>query len=289
MIDGLPQQLISDLDPLVITSPVIRSGTTLLQRLLCSSPSALIYGELCAQDLEFSLNLYTFKQRQYSSRQADFASGLQKVLAGDANDWIVDLMPDIEQYLAALGQSAFAGVAYCRDYARQVGRPIWGFKCPAWQPATIHLLRAVMPRARFIFIHRDIVDCVKSAKAQHELTSRQELTQFCQAWVNNLTYMLSFSDDPDVLVVPYERLVTEAERMLPRLTQFAGVENVDASVMQRRINTFAGEDFVMQAPDGYTQPAELDDAEMQVVQATAASLRQQLYKQQQQGEPCPTN
>ena len=61
MIDGLPQQLISDLDPLVITSPVIRSGTTLLQRLLCSSPSALIYGELCAQDLEFFLNLYTFK------------------------------------------------------------------------------------------------------------------------------------------------------------------------------------------------------------------------------------
>ncbi len=193
MHEPLTHPAIAALDPVAITAPVIRSGTTLLQRLLCSSRRALIFGELCAQDLDFFLNLYSFKQQQYRGRQADYAQGLQRVLAGDVGDWIADLMPDVDEYLAALAQSAFAGIAHCREYALRAGRPVWGFKHPAWQPPMIRMLRSTLPRTRWIVIHRDIVDCLKSAKAQGEASSRQEVAQFCQAWVDNLTFWLSVS------------------------------------------------------------------------------------------------
>ena len=48
-----PTAFVTDLDPMIITAPTIRSGTTLVQRLLCSSTRGLIFGEPIAQDLEF--------------------------------------------------------------------------------------------------------------------------------------------------------------------------------------------------------------------------------------------
>src|SRR5260370_35678049 len=102
MIEDPFTAIVSDLDPLVITAPTIRSGTTLLQRLLCSSSRALIYGELCAQDLEFFLNFYTFKSQQYNRRHEEVSTTLRNVLARDVNDWIPTLMPEISGYLRTI-------------------------------------------------------------------------------------------------------------------------------------------------------------------------------------------
>ncbi len=183
---SLPNLAISavptELDPLIITAPTIRSGTTLLQRLLCSSHAVLIYGELVAQDLEFLLNLYTFKAQAYTFKRRALAQGLEQVLAGEVNAWIPDLMPDVDEYVAAFGQAAFAGIRYCRDYAQQRGRPAWGFKSPAWKPALVRLVRTLMPRARFIVTTRDLAACVRSAKAQLQLGSLPDVQEFCRTW-----------------------------------------------------------------------------------------------------------
>jgi hypothetical protein len=69
-----------DLDPLIIGSPTPRCGTTLLQRLLCSSQHALIYGEKCAQDLELFLNIYTFKVQEYTLWACSIPAGTTKSL-----------------------------------------------------------------------------------------------------------------------------------------------------------------------------------------------------------------
>jgi hypothetical protein len=275
---NLPVSVASaDLDPLIITAPVIRSGTTLLQRLLCSSRQALIYGEMCAQDLEFFLNLYTFKAQAYNYHRPTLALGLQQVLAGDVNDWIPDLMPDVDEYLAAMSRSAFAGIIYCRDYAAQAGRPVWGFKHPGWKPPMIRLLRAAMPRSCFIFIYRDVVECLKSAKAQQVINSHQEAHEFCQAWVEGVEYLLNLGDDPAVLVLRYEELVSEPETALVRIAEFSGVDDMNPAVLQRKINAWTGEDYIAQARNGYTPPAELTEVEMQIVEATTSALRASLY------------
>ncbi|MEO8164151.1 MAG: sulfotransferase [Betaproteobacteria bacterium] len=288
MTDSSQGAVISDLDPLVITSPVIRSGTTLLQRVLCSSRRTLIYGELCAQDLDFFLSLYTFKSMQYKQRAGSNAQALQKVLAGEVNEWIADLMPDIDQYVTALGQAAFAGVAYCRDYAHRAGRPIWGFKHPAWKPSTIRILRSVMPKSRFVFIYRDIEDCLRSAKAGLAVNSHQEAAEFCQNWKENLSCMLRLEDDPAVLLLRFEDLLTEPVEVLDRLAAFTGVDDLDPDVLRHKVNAASGEDYLAQAKDGYVSPAELDAAERQFVQLADDEVRAQLDAYQQRTKPCLT-
>src|SRR5215470_18796534 len=95
----------NDLDPLIISAPTVRSGTTLLQRLLCSATNALIFGENCAQDLEFFLGAYISKRLMYHHYRDRFTETLTRVNSGATDDWILDLMPDIDGYLQALGRS----------------------------------------------------------------------------------------------------------------------------------------------------------------------------------------
>ena len=263
------KEIVSDLDPLVITAPTIRSGTTLLQRLLCSSPRALIYGELCAQDLEFFLNLYAFKSQQYTCRREEMSAALRNVLAGEVNDWIPGLMPDISEYLRAIGRAAFSGMTYCRDYAISVGRPCWGVKHPSWNPATIRLMRAVMPRSRFIFIHRDLEDSLKSAKAQGLTYSKADVEEFCRSWAENRNYMLSLSGEATVLSLQYSDLVGEPRATLAKLADFTGLDDMDPDVLNHKVNAWKGEDYIMQAKDGYFEPAELDESDRQIIRATA--------------------
>jgi hypothetical protein len=269
--------LVTDLDPLIVTAPVIRSGTTLLQRLLCSSRRALIFGEKCADDLDLFLNLYAFKVREYGYHKQRYAQGLQRVLAGDVNDWIPDLMPDVEGYLAALGRSAFAGVTYCRSYALRAGRPVWGFKYPGWKPPTVRLLRTVMPQARFIFLYRDIIDCLRSAKAQDAVSSLPEVRDFCQTWAEGLRDALDLAGDPALLVLRYEELLADPAAALARIGCFSGLADMDPAVLEHKINTWRGEDYLAQQRDGYTPPSELTAGELQIVDRLTSGLRARLY------------
>ena len=195
-------------------------------------------------------------------------------MAGDVNDWIPTLMPEISEYLKIIGRSAFAGIGYCRDYAIETGRPVWGFKHPAWNPATIRLMRAVMPRSRFVFIERELKDCLKSAKKQ-ALTyggsySRQDVEEFCRSWAENRSYMMSLSDEPAVLLLRYDDLVREPRAVLAKLADFTGLDDMDPEVLNHRVNTWKGEDCITQSRTGYFAPAELDELDLQIVNAIAA-------------------
>src|SRR5882762_4089850 len=168
----------TDFDPLIVCSPTIRSGTTLLQRLLCSARNALIYGERCGEEVEFFLKVYTSKALLYHGNRRHFAAGLDQVLRGEVNDWILDLMPDIDDFLEELGRSCFAWLAHFRDSAARAGRPVWGFKYPGWPPPTLRLVRQLLPRSRFLYVHRDILDCLKSARARDSVRSVPEVQAF---------------------------------------------------------------------------------------------------------------
>ncbi len=276
--NNLPSLAIqTDLDPIIITAPTIRAGTTLLQRLVCSSPRGLIFGELVGQDLEFALNLYTFKAQAYAYQRDLLARNLQQTLAGNVNEWIPDLMPDIDGYLNALGQGTYSSTRFCRDYAQRLGRPAWGFKYPGWKPSFIQLLRNWMPQARFIAITRDLGACAKSAKAQHVFNSSQDLPEFCRAWAEGVEYWNSVKDDPRSLVLSFEELTAEPDATFRRLAEFTGLDDMQPSVLQRKINTWTGNDSFFQAPTGYAQPAALTEAEQQLVDETQARIQARAY------------
>jgi len=262
---ALPGLAPTDLDPLMITSPTLRCGTTLLQRLLCSSKHALIYGEKCARDLEMFLNIHAFKAQDYSHNRAAYQRELQKVLQGDVNDWISDLVPDPDGYLAVLQGAAFAGISYCRDYAVRAGRPVWGLKYPGWSPVMLSMLRTVMPRARFIFILRDLSDCLRSAKAQQLVVSAQDVRDFCRMWVGGAAYARTLGTDQGTLLLDYADLVRRPQETLARIGSFAGVQDMDAAVLEHKINIWVGREFAAQTADGYIPPAELSQAEQAIV------------------------
>ena len=67
--------------------------------LLCSSSNALIYGEEIAKDLEMQLQIFASRKMIYYHSRARFTGSMDSVLHGDSNDWIADLMPDIDGYL----------------------------------------------------------------------------------------------------------------------------------------------------------------------------------------------
>jgi len=86
--------------------------------------------------------------------------------------------PRFSGYLDAMGRAAFSGIRYCREFAIGVGRPVW-VQQPAWNPATIRLMRAVCQGRGLFFIHRELKDCLKSAKAQGVTFSKAEVEEFC--------------------------------------------------------------------------------------------------------------
>jgi hypothetical protein len=257
--------LISQLAPLVINAPTPRCGTTLVQRLLCSSSNALIFGELCAHDLEMMLNLYSIRAQGYQFHRQHHDASRAQTLNGAIDAWIPDLMPDIDGYVEAFGQAAFAGIAYCREYARAQGRPVWGFKYPGLAPSFLRLLQTVMPQARFVGIRRELSACLKSAKAQRLVNGLEEARAFCQKWAEGDAFLVQAAVAPGWLVMEYAAIEHSPDEFLAQLAQFTRAEGINPSILKAKVNTWQG------ASGAYIPPAQLTAQEMEFVQAAQSA------------------
>lgn len=269
---SLPQGILN-LQPIIVSSPTTRSGTTLLQRLLCSSDNAIVYGEVCSSDLDLYLNFFINRAMMYQFNRVKLDSSLQSFKQGEVNDWILDLMPDLDGYLSALGTACFGGIDYCRLAALEMNRPIWGFKYPGWTPVVFDALRQMMPGFKLIYIHRDVLDCVKSEKARGHLGSLEEFKNFCASWTQNLEYALKLKDQPNVMLVNYADLIAQPEASIQAISEFSGAINIQHSVLNVKVNTFKDAN----SSTGYIAPAELNADELGIVEGLGSSLRQALY------------
>jgi len=280
MINNLSMPSVTtDLDPIIITSPTTRSGTTLLQRLLCSSPDCMIFGENCAEDLELLLGIYLSKSLMYSGYKEKYSERLNAFTGGHFNRWIVDLMPDIDNYLKVLGESCFSGVSYCRDFALSLGRTSWGFKYPGLKPQTIGMIRQMMPRCKLLYIYRDVVDCLKSGKAKGLVRTKQDVQEFCRQWVNNLGFVLGMANQSGLLIVNYLDLTSRTDVVLGHIRAFTGLENISAEVLAYKINSWDIEASKEGERDAYLAPHELSEEEEQIVNLIASGLRNHLLNQ----------
>ena len=260
------------LKPILLTSPNIRCGTTLLQRLLCSSSNTLIYGEEIAKDLEMQLQIFASRKMIYSHSRQRFGSSLDQVIQGDTNDWIPDLMPDIDGYLQALQQGSFAGLAYCREHALKSGRELWGFKYPGWPPHLMQMLADTMPGTSVIYIHRNLADCVRSAKAWGEIFGEAELQDFCAQWAGQMKFMRQWQPTIPVLMMPYETLIAEPEQAIQALMNFLPFEDLSRDVLRHKINNMTQGIDSRRDHNGYIEPAVLTVAELDHIELVLASV-----------------
>ncbi len=256
--------------PLLISSAIRRSGTTLIQRLLSSANNGLIYGESCAYDLQFGLQIYLSKQMQFQVRAQHQDALLEKVLAGDANDWIADLMPPIADYLEAQKKHCFGVIDFLRAYAEAQNRPVWGVKMAEWPVNQIFQLQRFFPDTRLIYIHRDLLACVQSARRVNLYTNLQELEYLCQTWQQNYQAIRGQYPAEQLLLIDYQQLLDQPETVIAELENFSGAQGIQRSVLDQRINTLKSD--LQRAPqgDGYLQPfTELSEEENLLVERYA--------------------
>lgn len=257
---------LTSLRPILISSPVRRSGTTLLQRLLCSASNTLIYGETCANELFMGSNLLLNKQLLLQASKAAHNRQLKAVLDGDVNDWIPDLMPEIDGYLQVHQNAFFSIVNYFEDFAKSQGRPIWGVKLPEWNPANLVQLHKMLPKSKIIYLHRNLEDCVRSARSMDMVINEQEIYQFCQVWKQAGDFAKQQLKGDGCLHLNYEDLVEFPAKTIAEIEGFTEAENIDRSVMQEKINTYS-DDPKLAINEDYLKPSSLTDAELELIAA----------------------
>lgn len=250
----VPAEFVSELEPLFVTAPSTRCGTTLLQRLICSAPNALLFGETVAGDLEVAINFTFARAVMYDMNRGDVDAKIAAVYSGDVNRWLLDLTPPIAEYLGALRREYESPLIGARDSAARRGRDVWGVKYPRWQATMIELLRALFPRGRWIYIHRDIGDCLRSAKARGEVPRMSDVAAYAQEWSMNLTAVTALPRDDRFLIVDYAGLARDPEAFLQRIEEFSGARPINRNVLATRVND----------SEGYLQPVELTDAELEI-------------------------
>ncbi|MEM9928430.1 MAG: sulfotransferase [Bacteroidota bacterium] len=223
---------------LFIASPVRRSGTTLLQRLCSASGEALIFGETAAGDLLSAAAMFQAKQHtiRYNAEWRD--NHLAEVLAGQVNQWIPDVLPEVDAYLAIHGVLLHL---LCGGFARAAathGRSRWGVKLPEWPIQNLLFWQQLLPASKTIYIVRDHDECLASAlkmgivqeqdRPRFRQVYDQYLAQARQHLLPDQTYFLNYTD----------LLGNKGPATLKALASFTGLSELPESVLAVRVGNY---------------------------------------------------
>jgi hypothetical protein len=263
--------------PIIVTSPTSRCGTTLVQRLLSSADNALIYGEEIGLQMQVLTGWFTgqlrFLERTGQAMDIEFEQALARTLA----DWRPGLMPPSPIMLKAWIETYYQMPVTLMHHAQSISRPIWGFKRPTFSRDTIKGFLALLPQAKIIYVFRNPLDVVKSAKARKFINTQKELVAFCAEWAKNMSEVAELAQDNRVLFLKYESMLEQRDEHVQLLELFTGAENIDAGVFGLKLNTYKGSYDEGYAPDQYIPPARLTKSERAAVLSETGSVMGRLY------------
>ncbi len=263
-----PLDRLAALEPIFVWAPTARCGITLLQRLVTSSREILVYGEnfLLCKVLPAALLEHSLLQKQQDAARA-------RLLAGDHQFWASAAAPRADVYSGGLVSAFVDLLAAYETSTRADGFARWGVKHPEFHHGHLQILRRLMPRSRHLCLYRHPREAMRSMKARKWLSSPADAERYARDWSAGVRRFLSMGTDPLVRVVRYETLLAERDAELERLRSFLGVASLDASVLDRKVNTFAGGAADGHAPGEYIEPAELTDAEWAAIDSGTAQVR----------------
>lgn len=155
------------LSPIFITSCGWRSGSTLLQRLLNSSPEVMVFGE--AYDNAFLLPHLALTLSVFAATEAidfDFlpmpcSPEFRALCATLQKGWTANITPPVS-YLKCAHLASFE--VLFGEVAKAAGRPRWGVKMVRATAVVAKYLRWLYPAAKIIFLYRDPYSAFRSYK-----------------------------------------------------------------------------------------------------------------------------
>lgn len=265
------------LSPLIVTAPVERSGTTLVQRLICSSNNGICYGENLFVEVLDMLAYATAKIQYHAADRASEEKGLQSVLEGKADRWIPNLSPAHDDYLYAIISIFYVLPRFADQYSNSIGRPIWGMKRPSLSYGAVVQLLSLLPKAKVLYVYRDIFACVRSAKARKFIENEDGVAKMAEDWSHNLSAAIDKPDNGGLHLIRYEDLVAAPGREIARLERATGVRGIDPQVMNVKVNTWEGEGADGHAQDQYVFPADLSGGEREIIRRIAGDLVDRLF------------
>ena len=249
------------LSPVIITAPTARCGTTLVQRLMCTGDNSFLYGEEVGLHIR-TLTGYLIGLIQQFERGGDAADAeFARALSGDQANWSPGLMPPTQVMLKAWIETYYQIPAALADYGANIGRPVWGFKGPDYARDMLRAFLMLMPKARIIYVFRDLSEALKSAKARRFVTTDEEVAAFCAKWATNMREVADLRSNARVLFLKYEDLIADRAGTVKAVEAFTGAVGLKADVFDVKVNTFKGEAARGFSPTQYIAPTDLTDAD----------------------------
>lgn len=248
--------------PVFIVAPWRRCGTTLLQRAFNSSGQAVVYGE----NFNFMENYPAIVAgvcTNVQTKQSRTDLLRRQVLdAGEDVDGSA-LFPDYGTYARLMRQHFYAMARYYQQETEKYGRHLWGLKHQIRRPEAFTIFVQLMPRARYIFVYRDVVDVARSDKARfpNDYVTMNAYTILGSMWARN-TNLLRGMTGPNVLHLEFSEL-GDADAMVEKLSAHCGVSGIRKEVFARRINVSPVIDRLEDGEQrsGYRAPVALGEQE----------------------------
>ncbi|MBC6995949.1 sulfotransferase [Neolewinella lacunae] len=225
--------------PIFISSPVRRSGTTLLQRLCSATGEAIIFGETAANDLAQAGQLFQYKQQMAPHHQQWRDQILERVVAGDVNHWIPDLLPRTDTYLDLHAGALKALCAGFAAAAQEYGRREWGVKFPEWHPASLVFWQHFLPDAKVMYVVRDYEECLASARKLDMIQTDQDQALFHHNYHQHLALARQHLLPERTYFLDYAALCdARAPEELRKIAAFLGLGELPESVLAVRVGDY---------------------------------------------------
>jgi len=225
--------------PIFLLSAGWRSGSTLLQRLIMSSPQVLLWGEPYDECGVIQALAQTMRCFRPGWPPSDYflEQHAGKPLAGE---WIANLFPEPQAWRAA--HLAFFERAFAEP-ARHAGATRWGIKEVRLDVQHAHYLRWIYPDAKFVFLYRDPLQAYRSycryGRNWYDTWPDRPVftpTAFGRHWRNLTQGYLRGANKLGALVLRYEDVVQGSEALLSAIDRHLEI-SVDRSVLSQKIGS----------------------------------------------------
>ncbi len=223
--------------PVFIFSAGWGSGSTLLQRLVLSSNETVIWGEALGEAgvlLRLTAAMSTIRKDWPPDIFFSTTDNIEEL----HNQWVANLTPPIIHFRNAQRKMLLEWFA---KPAEDYGVKQWGFKEIRLTIDHARYLRWLFPKAKFLFLYRNVYDCYQSYKGSKWYTvwphsHCKTPFDFANHWKLLLQGYLEGYKEVDGRLIKYEDLIA-GKIDLAELAKYLGLSNIDESVMKEKIGS----------------------------------------------------
>lgn len=222
-----------DSAPIFLFSAGWRSGSTLLQRVICSDPQVMMWGEPFEDRLPLALLHQSLHGLDLDSAHEKYA--IENFSGELTSEWIANLNPGLSNYLAA--HKAFVDRMLATP-ARQRGYARWGLKAVRLSGYHAVYLRKLYPDAKIVYLVRDPTDAWLSYGGSRWFGAYPDLVinnvvKFIDHWRFVTQSFLHTRELLDAHLIRYEDFVS-SRQAVDRLSEYLELK-LDRAIVQVRV------------------------------------------------------